>query len=401
MLFKKNKNKEEKKVAPHLPKEVRLRGGDAIERENWFLKLFILAVVFGFISGIVGGMIINSRFFDNWLWGEGGAWKATVTVNRTESKNLSRDNLNRKALSVAFEIYPASALGKDNIIDVTAKVGSGFFLTSNGYAATVKNIFDRFNKKDLLAINSDKKVFRFGTVYNDPITDLAIIKMEGEGGGNLPFAYEEDIYPDLDLWLPLLDTGILQTKVLANDFWSPKTRTDYYFDSEKIYRFGLLKDLYSKKEGGAPLINLQGEVVGMVLGTAEAGNNFSLFLKSPVISSALKKVLDKGVINRSYLGLHFQEVNNLVGSKDQAALKYGVILSNNPVSGALFVDKKSPLLTLGLKLGDVVTSINDEVVSPLRSLPEILLDYSPGDKIKIKYERAGVEKNLEVNLLKI
>ncbi|MCX6779364.1 MAG: S1C family serine protease [Candidatus Magasanikbacteria bacterium] len=400
MLFKKNK-KEEKKVAPHLPKEVRLKGGEAIERENWFLKLFILAVVFGFASGIVGGMIVNSRFFDNWLWGEGGAWKSTVTVNRTESKNLSRDNLNNKALSVAFEIYPASALSKDSLIDVNAKVGSGFFLTSNGYAATVKNIFERFNKKDLIAVNSERKVFRFGTVYNDPISDLAIVKMEGDGGGNLPFAYEEDIYADLDVWLPFLDTGILQTKVLANDFWSPKTRSDYYFDSEKIYRFGLLEDLYSKKEGGSALIDLRGEVVGMVLGVSEPGNNFSLFLKSPVISSALKKVLDKSEISRSYLGLHYQEVNNLVGSKMQNSLKYGIVLSTNPVSGALFVDKKSPLLKLGLQLGDIVTSINDEVISPLRSLPEILLDYSPGDKLKIKYERAGAEKNLEVNLLKI
>ena len=399
MLLK--KNKETPKVAPHLPKEVRQKGIEAIEREKWFLQLFLLAVIFGFASGIVGGMVVNSRFFDNWLWGEGGAWKATVTASRTESKSLSRDNLSRKSLSVVFDIYPASALGKDNLIDVNAKVGTGFFLTSNGYAATAATTLNKFNKKDLIAVNSEKKIFHFGQVFNDPISDLIIVKMEGDGGGNLPFAYEEDIYPDLEVWLPLSDAGLLQTKVLSTDFWSPKNRSDYYFNSENIYRFGLAKDLFNKKDAGAPLIDLRGEVVGMVLGTTDVGNNFSLFLKSSVLRTALKQVLEGSAISRPYLGIHYQETNNLIGVKDGKVLKYGVILSSNPASGVVFLEKKSPLAGADLKLGDIILSVNDEVISSLRSLPEILLDYSPGDKLRIKYERAGVEKNLEVNLGKI
>ncbi|MEK7508692.1 MAG: hypothetical protein AAB568_02455, partial [Patescibacteria group bacterium] len=56
-------------IAPHLPKEVRQKGKGDLTEQKWFLKLFLLAVVFGFASGLVGGMVINSRFFDNWLWG--------------------------------------------------------------------------------------------------------------------------------------------------------------------------------------------------------------------------------------------------------------------------------------------------------------------------------------------
>lgn len=400
MLFK--KKKEIIKVAPHLPKEVRLRGGEAIERENWFLKLFLLAVIFGFFSGFVGGMVVNSSFFDNWLWGEGGAWKPSVTTNRTESKILSRDNLNRKILSVAFDIYPASALSRDNLIDVDAKVGRGFFLTTNGYAATTASLLEKYNKKDLIAINNEKKIFYFGQVSKDAISDLAIVKMEGEGGGNLPFAYEDEIYADLDVWMPLVNAGsIFDSKVLASDFWSPKTRSDYYFSSEKIYRFGLLKNLFDKTEAGSPLVSLRGEVIGMVLNSTDPENNFSLFLKSSVINTALKQVLDKGSVSRAYLGLHFQEATGPISIKEEKKLKYGVTLANNPISGEVFLDKKSPLSGLGLKVGDVLVSLNNEVISILRSVPEILLDYSPGDKLNVKYERNGEEKNLEIILGKI
>lgn len=400
MLFK--KKKEIVKVAPHLPKEVRLRGGEAIERENWFLKLFLLAVIFGFVSGFVGGMVVNSSFFDNWLWGEGGAWKSSVTTNRTESKILSHDNLNRKALSVVFDIYPTSALGKDNLIDVDAKIGTGFFLTSNGYAATTASLLEKYNKKDLIAINNEKKIFYFGKVFKDSISDLAIVKMEGEGGGNLPFAYEDEIYADLDVWMPLANVGsILDSKVLASDFWSPKNRSDYYFGSEKVYRFGLLKNLFSKVEAGSPLVSLRGEVVGMVLNSTDSENNFSLFLKSSVINTALKQVLDKGSLSRSYLGVHFQETNGPAILKEEKKLKYGVTLVNNSINGENFVDKKSPLFGLDLKAGDVLVSLNNEVISTLRSVPEILLDYLPGDKLNLKYERNGEEKNLEIILGKI
>src|SRR3989339_423130 len=121
-----NKKTEEKKVAPHLPKEVRLKGQDAIVKENWFLQLFILAVVFGFVSGLVGGMVVNSRFFDNWLWGQDGLGNPATTSSRIESGNLSYENLKRESFSAVFDFYPAAALNKDGFLDPSLKVGSGF-----------------------------------------------------------------------------------------------------------------------------------------------------------------------------------------------------------------------------------------------------------------------------------
>lgn len=386
---------EEKKVAPHLPKEVRQKGSEAIARENWFLQLFLLAVIFGFVSGVVGGMVINTRFFDDWLWGQGNLGNPATTSSKIESGNLSYEDLKRESFSAVFDFYPEVALNKDGFLDPSFKIGSGFFLTSNGYAAASKTVLEKFNRKDLIAIDQDKKVYTLEKIVGDPISDLAIVKINHDGAGTLSFATEEDIYSDLDVWLPFLTSGLYQTKVLDADYWFPRTHVDYYLNSEKIYRLGLIKNSIDKKNSGLPVVNSRGQTIGMLL-ASDSNTTFNPFIKSTVIASALKQVLETGSIKRNYLGLQYEEVGEATNNK--SSNRNGIILTNNPFTGASFMDKKSPLFSAGLKVGDIILNLNDEVISPVRSLPEILLDYSPGSKVKIKYSHEGTEKNVEIIL---
>ncbi len=362
------------------------------------MRLFVLSVVFGFVSGIVGGMVVNSTFFDNWLWGEGAAWKPLVTQStaRQDTKQLTHDNLMRKGLSIIIEIYLASDAGKDGLFLPSQKIASGLFLTSNGYLATDKRIFGQYNRKDLVVVDQDKKVYPISKVISDPISDLAIIKIDGDNFSSSPFMSEDDFNADMDIYLPIPEVGLYATKVLSVNTLIPQTKSDYYFNSETIYRFGLLKNGFEKSSIGAPLINFKGELVGMMAGQSVNGGGFDKFIKVGVIQSALNRILDKGTLARAYLGLYYQEaeLNNSLQNK----LKSGIVLVNDPYHNVNALDKKSPLINFGLKANDVILEADGESLTNWHSLPEVLLDYKPGDKIKIKYLQDNNEKTIMVEL---
>lgn len=385
-------------IYPHMPKEVKDQGPEVIARQKWFLRLFLLAVIFGFFSGIVGGMVVNSSFFDNWFWGEGGAWKPLVidTAQRQDTKQLSRDNLMRKSTAVTAEIYLNSDVAKDGLFVPSQKISSGFFLTSDGYLATNKNLFVKYNKKDLVIVDQDHKVYQISKVINDPVSNLAIIKVEGNNFSSAPFIFDNDILADMDVYLPIPLIGLYPAKVLSANALIPQTKSDYYFSSESVYRFGLLKNGFGKSDVGSPLLNGKGELVGMLIGQTEVGGQIDKFLKASVIKTALSRALDKGIITRSYLGVHFQEGELNINLRDK--LKRGIILINDPYKSLMALEKQSPLIQAGLKAGDVILEIEGESLSSWNTLPDILLDYSAGTKIKIKYSREKEEKIVEVVL---
>lgn len=386
------KTKEVKEViAPHLPKEVRQKGKGDLTEQKWFLKLFLLAVVFGFASGIVGGMVINSRFFDNWLWGEGGAWKPTANqVRRSENRNMTQDALNRKimASTVTFYSIPAKSAGEP-MIDPAQKIGRGAVLTADGYIATTKSVLAKINKNDVAIIDNDRNFYRIEKIIPDLASDLMIIKVSGANLATLSFVDLDEFSVGIDLWLPTGDLNIQPARILSINYFVPKNKNDYYFTSEGIYRLGLTNLSLDKTSLGMPLVNNRGELAGLMVG---AGT----FLKSEIINSVMNDVLVKGSISRAYLGARGVENSRFLATKSKPA--WGVTLVADPIRHLPALDKKSPLLKLGLKANDVLVSAGGETITPLRTLPEILVAYAPGSQIEIKYLRNGDEKTALVVL---
>ena len=378
-------------VAPHLPKEVRQKGKGDLTEQKWFLKLFLLAVVFGFASGIVGGMVINSRFFDNWLWGEGGAWKPTASqVRRSENRNITQDVLTRKimASTVTFYSIPAKSAG-ELMVDPAQKIGRGAVLTADGYIATTKSVLAKINKNDVAVIDNDRNFYRIEKIIPDLASDLAIIKVSGANLATLSFVNLDEFSVGTDLWLPTGDLNVQPARVLSINYFAPKSKNDYYFASENVYRLGLTNLSLDKSFLGAPLVNNRGELAGLVIGNGT-------FLKSEIINSAVRDILVKGNISRAYLGAHGIENSQLLAAKSKSG--WGVTLAADPIRRLPALDKKSPLLELGLKADDVIVSAAGEAITPLRTLPEILMAYAPGSQIEIKYLRRGDEKTALVVL---
>ncbi len=384
-------------ISPHLPKEVRQKGKGKI---FWHLPLFktlLVAVLFGFFSGLVGGMVINSRPFDEWLWGSGGSASVNRGPTASESPLLPRDLLAKKVKGSLVTFYhQSSSLGKEALPRPEEAVGSGFFVTADGWIATTAGVLGKTNKKaspvglrpkDWQILTAEGKIFPVEKIVADPISDLVLVKAGGEGFKTLPFILNDYLESGLGLWVPFSKDGLKPTELLLNNYFSPKTRSDYYLSSEQIYRFGLLKDDFGRTAVGLPVLTTRGEIVGLMVGP-------TVFIRASLIDSALPSVIKSGQISRAYLGVHFVEAEALLGQQ----LSQGAKLSNDPFRAALALEKKSPLLSLGLKAGDILLSLGGESITVSRSLPDILADYQPGAKLEAVYSSGGEEKKVTVEL---
>lgn len=384
-------------VAPHLPKEVRQKGKGEIFWHLPVFKTLLVTVLFGFFSGLVGGMVINSRPFDEWLWGSGGSAGVNRGTTAGESRLLPRDLLAKKIRGSLVTFYRQSSfLGKESLPRPEEAAGYGFFVTADGWIATTADVLGKTSKKaslvgprpkDWQILTAEGKIFLTEKIVFDPISDLVLVKAVGEGFKTLPFVSNDRLESGLGLWAPISKDGLKPTELILNNYFSPKTRNDYYLSSERTYRFGLLKDDFGRSAVGLPALTTRGEIAGLM-----AGPNF--FIRASLVASALQSVVKSEQISRAYLGVHFVEAEALLGQQ----LSQGVKLSNDPFRLLPALEKKSPFLPLGLKAGDIILSLGGESITALRSLPDILADYQPGAKLEARYLSNGEEKDVMVEV---
>lgn len=381
-------------IAPHLPKEVRQKGIGVMFWRLPATKAFLITVLFGFFSGVVGGMVVNSSPFDEWLWGPNSPiGNRNRSVESGAGRVLPRDILAKKARSSLVAFYRRNAVvGKEIAPRLEDALGVGFFITSDGWLTTTRSAIGKINKNDLAAVTFDNQVLDAEMIVFDPISDIALVKVNGGNSNSLPFVLNDYYDTGAMLYIPSLNSGLTPAELLLNNYFSSKTKSDFYRSSEQLYRFGLLNKTFGKNMLGSPVVTAKGEIAGVL---ADENN----FVRASLIDSALKSVVKSKKIERAYLGAHFVETSSLVKMANKR--ENGVKLLADPFRQLPALEKKSPLLELGLKEGDVIVSINNENITPLRSLSDTLADYQPGTAVEVKYLRAGVEKTVVAELGKM
>lgn len=372
--------KDNELISPHLPKEVRQKGKGEMFWRSPINKTLLIAVLFGFFSGAVGGIVINARLIDDWLWGPDGLMNSHGRVAAGQSRVLPRDVLAKKTSGALVTFYhPVVSLKADALPAPEEAVGAGFAITSDGWLAAAAESIGKYSRKELTVVTAENKILSLEKIIIDPASDLVLVKVSGGRFSSLPFVSGDNLETGQNFWLPSFKEGLRPAELLIKNQFSPKSKSEWHLSSEKLYRLALLKETLTKNWLGAPVVNNQGEVAGILLEPAR-------FLRAALIESALSSVIKDKVIKRPYLGVRFVERGEILGSEE----KQGVKLTS--------VDKKSPLWLLGIRPGDVLFSIGGEVITASRSLPDILVDYQPGAKVEAKYWRGTEEKIVIVEL---
>ncbi len=279
--------------------------------------------------------------------------------------------------------------------------GTGFIVSKDGYILTNNHVVaDGGREADKLTVTLlDHRTFKARVVGRDSTTDVALIKIDAN---NLPtVSLGHDSSAHVGQWVlaignPLgleftVTAGIVSAKgrQLGN-LLSARWNIQDYIQTDAAINPG---------NSGGPLVNLQGQVIGINSALASSTGYYAGYGFAIPISLA-RKVMDDlikyGRVNRGVLGVSISPVD------ESEAHIAGMNL--NDMHGAAvtgFVDDASgvsPGEKAGLRLNDIVTAIEGSPVDGVADLQRTIRNFEPGQTVKITVVRHGQSVVVPVKL---
>ena len=145
---------------------------------------------------------------------------------------------------------------------------------------------------------------------------------------------------------------------------------------DRNYRL-LLTDINGSRDAEGVLFNLQGQVVGIITGN-KTGSDMANLINAYGISE-IKKIIQKLSNQAAFAYLGITGVNVTSEAHQNMGVPYGAFVTE--------LEMDSPAMLAGIQAGDVITSINDNVVASFSSYTSMLMDLSPGQTVQLTVMR--------------
>ena len=336
----------------------------------------LLVAAIAFLGGMAGGRVSSNSN------SSGGA--PLVTAATIDPKDVGNTNVARAVAVIAPSVVTIDSTSPDG-----EGVGTGIIISSDGEILTNNHVVENATKV-LVRLAGATSAIRAEVLATDAGNDMALIKLiDASGLTAATFADASSIAvgdPVVAVGYALaLDGGPSVTAGIVSAL--NRTITD-----ESGALNGLIQTdaAISSGNSGGPLINLQGQVVG--INTAVATSDYG--------SSANNIGFAIGVAEVQRVADILQ--TDATGTKRaQGYLGISLTDRNDGGSGAVIaeVQADSPADKAGLKVQDIVLEINDQAVTGQGALIAIIRDSQPGDKVTIVVERDRARKTLTATLV--
>jgi serine protease Do len=266
--------------------------------------------------------------------------------------------------------------------------GSGVVISPDGYIVTNNHVVE--GATDVQVTFSDRRSMAAKVIGTDPLTDLAVIKVDGQNMTNIGWGDSTALRQGqtvLAFGNPLgmrftVTRGIVSALNRTNPFSDDRRKPGEFIQTDAAINQG---------NSGGPLVDAHGQVIGIntfLLSPSGAFAGMGFAIPSQIAKPTVEKLIRSGKIEHGYMGVGITDVtpqNAKFFHMQQAA---GAVVSE--------VTPDSPSAKAGLKVGDVITGVNGEKVADAGELQANVSGMSPGTEIKLDVMRDG--KNITVPL---
>jgi serine protease Do len=265
--------------------------------------------------------------------------------------------------------------------------GSGFIINKEGYILTNAHVV--LGSDAVQVALSDGKLFRGKPVGIDPIGDIALIKIDaGYDLPVLPLGSSDKL--KIGEWVMAIGSPFGLELTVTAGIVSGKGRSlgmspfDDFIQTDAPINPG---------NSGGPLINTRGEVVGINSATLPQGQGLGFSLPIDLVKKLLPQLLEKGRVDRSWLGVTVQDIT--------LAVKEALGLTVDQGSLVTEVVAGSPAYRAGVKANDVIVEFDGQPIKSSRKLPNLIAHTPSGKKVAVVLIRKGKKMTLKVGLEEI
>ena len=260
--------------------------------------------------------------------------------------------------------------------------GSGMILTADGGILTNNHVVEHAQR--IRVKLQDGRQFAGKVVGVDPATDLAVVKIDAKGLAPVRFADSDAAL--VGQWLVAIGSPFGLDYTVTAGVLSAKGRTG--LGPNQIEDYLQTDASINPGNSGGPLVNLQGEVLGvntMIIGHA-SGIGFAI--PSNMARKIGLELLNKGDVSRAYIGVTYQPLTPELASSFGAERARGALVNEVVPDG--------PAAKAGLRSGDIVLEVQGREVKEANDLQRAVLLYNVGDKLSLTVLRNGQPQKLTV-----
>lgn len=169
-------------------------------------------------------------------------------------------------------------------------------------------------------------------------------------------------------------------------------------DTENLDNLFQTDAAINEGNSGGPLVNLNGQVVG--INTAIAGNAQNVGFSIPIndVKGLISQVLKNGKVVRPYLGVKYTPLTADLAKQYKLSTSNGAFIVPSDNASDPSILSGSPADKAGLKENDVITKIAGSLIDQNHSLTSLLGAHQPGEKVVLTIIRVGKTQNITVTL---
>lgn len=265
--------------------------------------------------------------------------------------------------------------------------GSGFIISKDGYILTNAHVV--LGSDEVQVALHDGKLFRGKTVGIDPVTDIALIKIDAPAPlPVMPLGSSDILKPGE--WVMTIGSPFGLQQTITAGIVSGKGRS---LGSSPFDDFIQTDAPINPGNSGGPLINTRGEVVGINTAILAEGQGLGFSLPIDLVKKLLPQLKEKGRVIRSWLGVVVQDIT--LSAKEALNLKVDV--------GSVVMDvvAGSPAYRGGIKRNDVIVEYDGVSIQNSNELPKRIAYTPPGKMVDVKLIRGGKTMTVKVELEEI
>ena len=280
------------------------------------------------------------------------------------------------------------------------KIGgcSGFFVSSDGYILTNRHIVE--DEDASYAVIWQNKTYPCQILARDKITDIAVLKIEGNNFPHLEFADSSQLKLGQTVMAIGNALGEFQNTV-SRGIVSGLSRNIKTGIEENLQEFsGLIQTDAAINPGnsGGPLINLHGKVIGICTAVILGVENIGFAIPVNQAKAILEDIKKYGKVCRPSLGVRYFLVDEEMQKLHNLPFDYGAYIIYETVPGHGGIVSGGLAEKAGLQEGDIILEINGEKIAKQFNLAKALACYKIGDTIKLVYSHQGEKKQAKIKL---
>ncbi len=270
-------------------------------------------------------------------------------------------------------------------------MGSGFIISEDGYILTNQHVVGGASEILVTVVGYDDP-FRAELVGEDFDLDLAVIKIDAPKPlPTLKLGDSEKVR--VGEWVIAIGNPYGLDHTVTVGVVSAKGRPVNIPTSEGVRRYKNLMQTdtaINPGNSGGPLLNLQGEVIGINTAINANAQGIGFVIPTSTIQPVLEQLIQKGKVTRPFLGVSVQDVT------EELAEYFGL----KEATGAIITDvvDGSPAAKAGLRRGDVILSIDEEPVENAEDLVNMIQSKKIGDKSVLLVARNGETRFVQVTI---